>query len=190
MRQRKKIRRKAAGAQAKPKGVKAGSSRQSGKAVATKLGEAPKDKAFHVLSDMRRNPELRFTQAARNREIDPRIVRKLLPSAFQKDSSGRVRARTSDRYRQTLYIPGPKPNLKIEVQTKSSKERQIIGCWMDALNAAGRGDFSKMKKFPRKQVIGGVRLKTGTQEIQRILAAMAEEEAPYEGLYRSIARPS
>ena len=139
---------------------------------------------------MRRDPALKFTQAARNREIDPRVVRKLLPSAFKKDSSGRVRARLSDRNRQTLYIPSDKPGVQIEVATKSSKERQLLGRWMDALNAAGRGDFSKLKKFPRKQIIGGVRLKTGPQEIQKILAALAEEEAPYEGLYRSVARPS
>jgi hypothetical protein len=61
---------------------------------------------------------------------------------------------------------------------------------MDALNAAGRRDFSKMNKFPRGLVIGGVRLPTGIYEIQRIVEALAEVEAPYEGLYRSIAKPS
>jgi hypothetical protein len=175
----------------KPKGAQqTGQSRPRKNPSKPAQQSSARDRAFQVLADMRRNPALRFTQAARNREIDPRIVRKMLPSALQKDSSGRVRARTSDRYRQTLYIPSPKPGMRIEVPTKNSKERQLVGRWMDALNAAGRGDFSKLKNFPRKQVVGGVRLKTGTQEIQRILAAMAEEEAPYEGLYRSIAKPS
>jgi hypothetical protein len=47
-----------------------------------------------------------------------------------------------------------------------------------------------MKKFPRRQVIGGVRLATGPKEVQRILTALAEEESPFEGLYRTIVRRS
>lgn len=139
---------------------------------------------------MRRDPSLTFTQATRNREIDPRSVRKRIASAFRKDSSGRIKARASDRFRQTLYIPSTKPGVRIPVSTRNSHERRSVGRWLDALNAAGRGDFSKLKKFPRGQFVGGVRLPTGTYEVQRIVAALAEEEAPFEGLYRSIARPS
>ena len=61
---------------------------------------------------------------------------------------------------------------------------------MDALNTAGRGDFSKIRKFPEGKSVGGVRLATNDHEIQLILDAMAEEESPFEGLYRNLARPS
>jgi hypothetical protein len=139
---------------------------------------------------MLRNPSLTFTQASRNRGIDPRSVRKQLGSALRKDSSGRIVPRGTDRFRQILYIPTKKPGVRSSVPTKDSRERQLVGQWMEAVNAAGRGDWSKLKKFPRGQVIGGVRLPTGTHEVQLISNALAEEEAPYEGLYRSIARPS
>jgi hypothetical protein len=147
-------------------------------------------RSLQVAGDMRRDPSLTFTQAARNRGVDPRSVRKHIGSAFRKDSSGRIRARASDPFRQTLYIPSTKPGVSIPVPTRNSRERQLVGRWMAAINAAGRGDFSKLKKFPRGQVVGGVRLPTGTHEVQGILRALAEEEAPYEGLYRTIARPS
>ena len=149
-----------------------------------------RDRALHVGADMRRDPSLTFTQACLKRGIDPRTVRKYIASAFRKDSSGRVRARPSDRFRKTLHIPTTKPGVRIPVPTKNSRERQLVGSWMAAINAAGRGDFSKLREFPRGQFVGGVRLPTGTYEVQRILSAMAEEEAPYEGLYRSLARPS
>lgn len=82
--------------------------------------------------------------------------------------------------RQILFIPGPEP----------SSERRLVGRWMKALNAAGRGDFSQMDKFPRNKSIGGVRLPTNRTEVQRILEALAEKESPYERLYRTLARPS
>lgn len=149
-----------------------------------------RDRAFNVLADMRRNPSLTLTQAARNRDIDPRSVRKQFPSAFRKDSSGRIKPTASDRFHKTVHIPSKRPGVRIPVPTRSSRQRQIVGLWMDAINAAGRGDFSKLKKFPHGRVVGGVRFPTGTYEVQRILRALAEEEAPFEGLYRSIARPA
>jgi len=139
---------------------------------------------------MLRDPALTFTRAARNRGIDPRTVREQIPSGFLKDSSGRIRARTSDRFHQTLHIPSTKPEVRIAVPTKSRRQRQLVGRWMDAINAARRGDFSRLNRFPRGQFVGGVRLPTGLYEVQLILRALAEEEAPFEGLYRSIARPS
>ena len=61
---------------------------------------------------------------------------------------------------------------------------------MAALNAAGRDHWSKMMKFPKGQKVGGILLETDPNEVQAILLALAEEESPYEGLYRRIARPS
>jgi hypothetical protein len=162
----------------------------SSKASHGSNASATRDQALHVLADMRRDASLTFAQAARNREIDPRTVRKHIASVFRKNSSGRIRARPSDRFRPTLHIPSTTPGVSIPVPTKNSRERQLLGRWLGAINAAGRGDFSRLKKFPRKQFVGGVRLPTGAYEVQRILDALAEEEAPFEGLYRGLARPS
>ncbi len=155
-----------------------------------KRSQSIRDRALNVLADLRRNPSITLTQAARRRKIDPRTVRKQLPSAFRKDSSGRVKAKPSRQRQKTLYIPSDSPGVRVPVPTKNLRERRLVGQWMAALNAAGRNDFSKMKKFPRRQVIGGVRLPTDPKEIQPILIALAEEESPFEGLYRTLVRPS
>ncbi len=147
-------------------------------------------RSFQVLRDMGKNSSLNFTQAARNRNIDPRTVLKHVGSAVQRNSSGRIKPRPSDKLRQTLYIPSAEPGEEIAVSTSNSFERQLLGKWMAALNYAGRGDFSRIRAFPRGQSIGGVSLPTSEHEIQRILDAIAEAESPFEGLYRTIAGPS
>jgi len=151
---------------------------------------ATRSRAIQVKGDMLRNPSLTLRQAARNRDIDARTVRAHIESALFKDSSGRIKARPSDRFRETLHIPSTQPGIAIPVPTKNRRERQLVGQWMTALNASGRGDFSKIREFPKGQYVGGVHLPTDTHEVQRILNALAEEESPYEGLYRTLARPS
>jgi hypothetical protein len=74
------------------------------------------------------------------------------------------------------------------VPTKNKAERLLVGRWMAGLNAAKHGDFSRIDKFPRNTVIGGVRLPTSRTEIQQILKSLAGRESPFEGLYRTIAR--
>jgi hypothetical protein len=148
------------------------------------------ERASLVQHDMLRNPSLSFARALRKRKIDGRTVLHHFGSDFEKDSSGRIKARSIGRRRQTLFIPGSEPSQDIAVPTKNASERRLVGRWMKALNAAGRGDFSQMDKFPRNKSIGGVRLPINRNEVQRILKALAEKESPYERLYRTLARPS
>ena len=148
------------------------------------------NRASKVHQDMLRNSSLSFARATRKRKVDRRTVLHHFGSDFEKDSSGRIKARPAGRRRQTLFIPWFEPGEEIPIATKSLRERRFVGRWMDALNAAGRGDFSKIDKFPRNRTIGGVRLPTSRKEVQRILEALAEKESPFEGLYRTLARPS
>lgn len=97
-------------------------------------------------------------------------------------------ARAVTGTRKLLYIPWFEPGEVVPVPTKSKAERLLVGRWMAALNAAASGDFSKIDKFPRNTVIGGVRLPTDRKEIQQILKSLADKESPFEGLYRTIAR--
>ena len=165
---------------------------KSKKLLKSRSPETPSthDRSLQVWRDMGRNPSLALTQAARNRGVDPRTVKKHVGSALRRNSSGRIKLRPSDRLRQNLYIPSAEPGEQIPVPTRNSSERRLLGRWMEALNVAGRDDFSKIRKFPRNQSIGGVALPTEDLEIQRILEALAETEAPFEGLYRTMARPS
>lgn len=148
------------------------------------------NRASKVHQDMLRNASLSFARAIRKRKIDGRTVLHHFGSDFEKDSSGRIKARSIGGGRQTLFIPGSEPGQEIPVPTKNASERRVIGRWMAALNAARSGDFSQMDKFPRNKSIGGVHLPTNRSEVQRILEALAEKESPFEGLYRTLARPS
>jgi hypothetical protein len=165
------------------------SKKQSSRKRVSRTPPAQK-RAEQVYSDMLRKPSLSFAQAARKRKVDRRTVLHHYGSDFEKDSSGRIKARPSGQKQQTLFIPGFEAGQEIPVPTKNASERRFVGRWMKALNAAGRNDFSQMDKFPRNKSIGGVRLPTNRNEVQRILKALAEKESPYEGLYRTLARPS
>ena len=59
----------------------------------------------------------------------------------------------------------------------------MVGEWFAAIKEAGRGDFSRMNRFPKRTFIDGVRLPTAAYEIQKILEAMENSESPYEQLY-------
>jgi hypothetical protein len=141
-------------------------------------------KALHVLSDLRRDPSLTFTQAAKNREISTRSVRKQIGSQLKQERpGGRIRVPASDRIRETLNIPSTRPDVLIPIHTKGSKERYLVGEWIAAIKEAGRGDFGRLNRFPKGTFIDGVRLPTGRYEVQKILEALETSESPFERLY-------
>lgn len=111
----------------------------------TKREARARRRSSHVYQDMLRKPTLSFTQAAQKRKVDRRTVLHHYGSDFEKDSSGRIKARSLDRRRQTLFIPGSEPGVDIPVPTKNASERRFVGRWMKALNAARRGDFSETR---------------------------------------------
>jgi len=143
-----------------------------------------------VHQDMLKDPSLSFTRAARKRQIDPRTARKYNPGWFRRDPSGRIRAYAVARRQKILYIPWFEPGEVMPVETKSKRERLHLGRWMAALNSAGHDDFSKIDKFPKNKRIGGVLLPTNHAEVQQILVNLADQESPFEGLYRTIVRRS
>jgi len=148
------------------------------------------ERGERVLADMLHDPSLSFTATARKHKVDRRWLLKHLSWKFRKDSSGRIRAKVRKSRHKTLYKPTATPGVSVPVVTKNKGERQQLGRWMAALNAAGHNDWSKMRKFPKGQRIGDVLLETDPKDVQAILRAMAEEDSPFEGLYRTTARPS
>ena len=147
-------------------------------------------RALQVHQDMLKDPSLSFARATRRRRIDRRTARNFNPNWFRKDAAGRIRAYAAPRRQKTLYIPWFEPGEVVPVPTKNKQERRLLGRWMAALNSAGHGDFSKMDRFPTNKRIGGVLLPTKRAEIQQILVSLAEQESPFEGLYRTIVRRS
>jgi len=84
--------------------------------------------------------------------------------------------------RATLQVQ-IKPGDLTPLHTKSSKERYLVGEWVAAINEAARGDFARLNRFPKDTYIDGVRLPTGTDEVQTILEALENSESPFEQLY-------
>jgi len=162
---------------------------EKGKAIhnprpAGRRSQSARRKALHLLSDLRRDPKLTLTQAAKNRDVSPRSIRKYIESQLKQDRpGGRIRVTASDRLRETLHIPSTKPDVLIPIHTKSSRERQQVGEWFASIKEAGRGDFVRLNRFPKGTFVGGVRLPTGTHEVQRVLEAMETSEQPFEHLY-------
>jgi hypothetical protein len=146
--------------------------------------QSTRAKALHALSDLRRDPKLTLTQAARNREVSPRSIRKYVGSQIRQERpGGKLRITSSDRLHAILHIPSTKPDVLIPIHTKSSKERYLVGEWFAAVKEAAGGDFSRLNKFPKRTYVNGVRLPTGSYEVQRILEAMETAEQPFEHLY-------
>ena len=159
-------------------------SRRKTVAGISERSQSTRAKAFHVLSDLLRNPELTFTQAAKNREISPRSVRKYIGSQLKQKRSGeKLRVTKSDRLRATMHIPSKKPDVLIPIHTKNSRDRCLVGEWFASLNEAAGGDFARLTKFPKGIVIDGVQLPTDREEVQQILEAMEGAETPFERLY-------
>jgi len=144
-----------------------------------------RERLLQVASDMRRDPTLSFSRAAADRGVSPKSRHAFLKNLFYRDASGRILPRKSDRYRKALFIPNTQPGQFTEIRTKNSRERSLVGQWHVAMNAAAGGDFSRIDAFPKNQVVGGVRLATSLDEVQRIVEAMAESDGRYEGPYRS-----
>jgi len=144
-----------------------------------------RERLLQVASDMRRDPTLSFSRAAADRGVSPKSRHAFLKNLFYRDASGRILPRKSDRYRKALFIPNAQPGQVTEIRTKNSQERSSVGQWHVAINAAAGGDFSRIDAFPKNQVVGGVRLATSRDEVQRIVEAMAESDGRYEGPYRS-----
>lgn len=142
-----------------------------------------------VIEDMLRKPSLSLSKAARKRIVDPRTVVRHFPGRFRKSSSGRIIARAVARRQKILYIPWFEPGQVKPIPTAGKSERLLLGRWMAALNSARPGDLSKIDKFPKNKKVGGILLPTKHAEIQQILLNLAEQESPFEGLYRTIVRP-
>ena len=143
---------------------------------------------LHIASDMRRaearGEKLTFSRAARERGVDPRSRHSHVTALFYKDSSGRIHARKSDNYAQKFNIPTTKPDVFDSITARGSEERSLVGRWLNALKAAGDGDFTPLQNFPKNIFVDGKRLPTAPYEVQKILEAVEQgKEDAFEQMY-------
>ncbi len=159
---------------------------------ANKSASPSRAKLIQVAGDMRRaearGEKLTFSRAARERGVDPRSRHVHVTALFYKDSSGRILPRKSDSYTQSFSIPTTKPDVFDSITARGSAERSLVGHWLNALKAAGDGDFSHLQNFPKNTFIDGRRLPTAPYEVQKILTALEQSETAFEQQYYGGAR--
>lgn len=133
--------------------------------------DAARDRALHVLAEMRNDPSLLLGQAARLHGVKPSTVKKYFGSALKK-VRGRVRVTKSDRFRVTLFLPDTQGN-SVAFRTRSSKERSEASEFLRDLGRALRGHRGALRKWRGKK-IAGIELFTDESELVSIEPALSE----------------
>lgn len=150
----------------------------------TRMTAAQKDERTRSFILLRfRRTGMPWREAEKDAGIQARIAELYFPKAFFRDSRGRRQTRTYDRYVERLQLPTAQPGKLRVVRARGSHQRSLCGQWLNALKAAGRGDFGPIDAFPRDIVIDGYHLATEHDEVQRIVEAQAESDSPLEELY-------
>ena len=132
---------------------------------------AARDRAFHVLAAMRDDPTLSLTHAAKLEGVKLETVKKYFPSALE-NTNGKYRARKSDRYMATLYVPDAQGN-PVAVKTRSSKDREALGQYLRDLGRYLRGDRDALSRWRGKK-IAGVELVTDERAIMAMEPALSD----------------
>src|SRR6266446_4230066 len=132
---------------------------------------AARDRALHVLAEMRNDPKLPLPHAAKLHGTKPETVKKYFPAALKK-SGGMFRATKSDRYTAILYIPDAQGNA-VAITTRSSKEREEADEYLRDLGRALRSDRTALSKWNGKK-IAGVELVTDIRAIVAMEPALSD----------------
>jgi len=136
-----------------------------------KRSDAARDRAIHVLAAMRQDSNRSLTNAAKLEGVKPETVKKYFPSALKK-SNGKLRVTKSDRYTETLYVPGADGS-PVAVKTRSSKDRSELGEYLRDLGRYLRGDRNALSAWHGKK-IAGVELLTDERALVAIEPALSD----------------
>lgn len=137
----------------------------------TMRSNAARDRAIHVLAEMRNDPSLLLGQAARLHNVKPGTVKKYFPLAL-KWVGGRIRVAKNDRYQETLFLPDAEGK-SVPTRTRSFKERSEAGQYLRDIGRALRGDIRALSKW-RGRKIAGVELVTDERTLAAIEPALSD----------------
>jgi hypothetical protein len=132
---------------------------------------AARDRSLHVIADIRDDPKLSPSRAARQKGVKLGTVKKYFPSAFKK-IDGRLKVTKSDRYTATLFIPDAQGN-PVAIKTRSSKERSEASQYLRDVGRALRGDRKALSKWRGKK-LAGVALVTDERALPAIEPALSD----------------
>lgn len=132
---------------------------------------AARDRALHVLAEMRNDPNLSLGQAGRLHGVKPSTVKKYFSSALNR-VKGRLRVTKSDRFAATLFIPDAQGNA-VAIKTRSAKERTEASQYLRDLGRASRGERGALSSWRGKK-LGEVELFTDESELVSIEPALSD----------------
>jgi hypothetical protein len=132
---------------------------------------AARDRSLHVIASLRNNPNLAPRRAAKQEGVKLETVKKYFPSAFKK-VKGKLRVTKSDRFTETLYLPG-RDGSRVPIKTRSSKQRTAAGQYLRDLGRHQRGNRAALKKWKGKS-IAGHELVTDERTLRRIEPALSD----------------
>lgn len=82
------------------------------------------------------------------------------PKAFFINSNGQLRVTGYDRYVARVQLLATRAGKFEIVRARGSYQRSLCGRWLNALKAAGRGDFGPIDALPKNVFIHSYRLAT------------------------------
>jgi hypothetical protein len=139
---------------------------------------AARDRAMHVLGDMRHGASL--SRAARDHGVSVRTIRRYVGGALlQERAGGRIRATKSDRFVRYLQLPGRLG--PIEQRVRGSRQASEAARYKAALNRRLRGDRGALAPWHGKK-IAGIELITDAATLK----SLAERDLLPYSLYRSL----
>jgi hypothetical protein len=127
--------------------------------------------ALHVLSEMRRNPNVKLSAAARSFGVKPSVVKKYFGSSLEK-VNGHWRVHKSDHFREVMYVPDAHGN-PVPVHTGSSNERKQVSAYLRDIGRFLRGNKHAMAKWHGKRT-AGVELVTASRTLIAIESQLSD----------------
>jgi len=153
------------------KGQRTGRPRNLSSSNLPERSQSARDRSLHVLSAMRRDPNLSLARAAKLQGVKAATVKKYFPSALHV-SKGKFRATKRDRYSATLYIPDSQGN-SVPVKTRSSRERERLSNYLRDLGRYLRGNRNALARWHGKS-IAGIEFVTAGRTIKAIEPALSD----------------
>ena len=134
-----------------------------------------------------RSDRVSLRKAAREYDLDPRIVVRMARPALRKRANGQYAARPTDKLLRILAVPAHEGVR--EVAIRDSRQATRLGeYWAAVHKYLATGDASHIEKFRRKRIVDAsgkrIKLLTDLEELDRLASAGV---LSFESLYAEVA---
>lgn len=134
-----------------------------------------------------RSDRVSLRKAAREYDLDPRIVARMARPALRKRANGQYAAKPTDKLLRILAVPA-REGVR-EVAIRDSRQATRLGeYWAAVHKYLATGDASDLEKFRRKRIVDAsrkrIKLLTNLEELDLLASAGV---LSFESLYAEVA---